>query len=220
MKLDLIGTEPGQQSGAMLFVLEEKELNDGLMIVLEDREEERKLNQERQEMTWRKIIWDNFQKDLVDQAKQQSNFNDKPFSDTYQELDVHPYALYQWSTIGSDNRLSNPTSRELLLKGYDLPINDEFELFIALIDNTASIEGAIEDNNSVYNDNFQPLEYEITLTFDESYTDKGLCLNQCSKNGQCLRDDQKSAFPYCECFLGFAGADCSLIVKQIELSET
>lgn len=57
-----------------------------------------------------------------------------------QELTSQSPAIYQWSAIGPDNMLATPRTRTLTILGEDLIVNGASELFVALVDNSASMD--------------------------------------------------------------------------------
>lgn len=64
---------------------------------------------------------------------------------------------------------------------------------------------------------FKKKTYDIELKFHPK-DDKSLCLNLCSSQGQCVYDTGFSELPFCECFDGFTGSDCSLANKVISMN--
>ena len=47
-----------------------------------------------------------------------------------------------------------------------------------------------------------------------------MCLNQCSKKGECVYDASRASVPFCECFEDYVGADCSLRVQKLNTGES
>ena len=90
-------------------------------------------------------------------------------------------------------------------------------MFILLAHNTSPIDGTFNDYDSDA-EVFNPLYYKLAFK-SEPLEDTSTCLNMCSNNGQCKYDLVKSSLPYCECFTDFAGADCSLIVKEFSIGD-
>ena len=78
-------------SGAMLLHMDEETLRTGKLIVLRDYETTGGAKQ--QGLYWK--VWD------IDY-----------------DLRTYPHVLYQWSTIGADNQLVCPMTRDIMIPGY------------------------------------------------------------------------------------------------------
>ena len=179
--------------------LDRATLQDGCMILLG------KSAAANDEYEWQAMVWDG----TLD------SYGDR------HDLASQSPALYQWSAIGRDNQLVAARSRELVIPSLDLLVDDNLELYVALVDNSAAIDEtfAIAEEEEQSSSSFRAKKYDLSLRF-ESMTEPSLCPNQCSNNGQCqLKEKGSRSMPYCSCFEGFIGADCGLAAKAIELDE-
>ena len=92
----------------------------------------------------------------------------------YLKMETFPHAMYQWSTIGHDNKLTDPRTRDLMITKDMMKPNTDFELYIAIVYNSAAIIRTLTP--LTVSNGFQPQVYTVTTQLQD-ITDRRLCLN-------------------------------------------
>lgn len=114
-------------------------------------------------------------------------------------------------------------TRDLLIKTDELIVNDTYQMFLILADNTQPMNDIVSDGDwwsyrKSRTDLTTPREFKLSIKF-APIDDIALCPSSCSNNGVCKYDPEVSVYPYCHCLKDWAGADCAVSVIDFEANQ-
>ena len=107
-------------------------------------------------------------------------------------------------------------TRDLVIKTDELIVNDTYQMFLILADNTQPMDDMFT-NGDWYSSRSSkitlknPREFKLSIKF-APIDDVTLCPGSCNNNGVCKYDPSVSVYPYCHCLKDWAGTDCGVFV--------